>query len=118
MPLPLVKVAIVTVRTFIRPFNTVLTRRLRHNASEREKDLFYWFGMKVYKFENKIDQILTEQQEHDSGIQVVTHDLEKISRPKAINRGVETFVELTFFYGLLMSIAFWDMYKTFNKGKQ
>ena len=48
---------------------------------------------------------------------VVTNDLDKISRGAAINRGVETFVELTFFYGLLMSIAAYDMYKRANDSK-
>ena len=38
-------------------------------------------------------------------------DLEKVSKGAAIGRGVEVFVEMTMFYGLLMSIAVWDLYK-------
>ena len=42
-------------------------------------------------------------------------DLENVSRGAAVQRGVEIFVELTLFYGLLLSIAMWDMAK--NKKK-
>ena len=51
------------------------------------------------------------------GIPVVSTDLDKISRGAAINIGVQTFVELTLFYGLLLSIAAYDMYERANEGK-
>ena len=57
MPLPLIKVAMVTIRTFIRPFNKVLSRRVREQATEHEKEFFFRFGMKAFGFENKIDAL-------------------------------------------------------------
>ena len=56
MPLPIIKVGIVVVRTFARPFNAVLTRRLKYNANGREEAFFEWFGMKVFAFENYIEE--------------------------------------------------------------
>ena len=117
MPLPLVKVAIVTIRTFIRPFNTVLSRRVRYAASEHEKEFFYRFGMKAFEFENKIDALFATQGSHETGLPAHETNLEKVSRGAAINRGVETFIELTFFYGLLLSIAAYDMHKRAKESK-
>ena len=56
MPLPLIKLGIVTVRVFARPFNAVLTRRLRHQATDFEKDFYSKIGMKVFALENYIDE--------------------------------------------------------------
>ena len=56
MPLPFIKVCMVTIRTFTRPFNVVLSRRMRYQASEYEKEFFYKVGMATFKLENKIDE--------------------------------------------------------------
>ena len=44
-------------------------------------------------------------------------DLEKITRSAAVARGVETFIELTMFYGLLFSIALYDLAKRKREGQ-
>ena len=44
-------------------------------------------------------------------------DLEKVSRGAAISRGIESFIELTLFYGLLFSIAVYDMHRRSKEGK-
>lgn len=44
-------------------------------------------------------------------------DLEKVSRVAAVNRGVEVFIELTMFYGLLMAIAVWDLSRRARESK-
>ena len=38
-------------------------------------------------------------------------DLEKVSKGAAISRGVEVFIEMTLFYGLLTAILVWDISK-------
>ena len=42
---------------------------------------------------------------------IVEVDLEKISKGRAVHRGVSVFVEMIMFYGLLLSIAMWDMHR-------
>ena len=59
MPLPLIKVAIVTVRTFARPFNVMLTRYVKHSANVHDDNFFSWFGMKCYKFDNLIEELVS-----------------------------------------------------------
>ena len=51
----MIRLSIVIVRTFIRPFSKVLGRRMREQASEHERDFFYRFGMRAYRFEYKVD---------------------------------------------------------------
>ena len=116
MPLPIIKICIVTIRTFARPFNQVLTRRIKFNASGYEHDFFYWFGMKAFTFENFIEEQVNKQSA-SKGIPVISVDLEKVSEGAAINRGIEVFVELTLFYGLLLSIAAWDLHRRHNETK-
>ena len=116
MPLPLVKLGIVTVRTFARPFNAVLTRRVRYHANSYEESFFYHFGMKVFAFENKIEEAIANQQDNQ-GITVVHVDLENVTRGAAVLRGIEVFIELTMFYGLLLSIAFWDIWTRYKDTK-
>ena len=60
MPLPLIKLGIVVVRTFARPFNVVLTRRLKHKPHPREETFYFWFGMKMFSFENKIELMINQ----------------------------------------------------------
>ena len=60
MPLPLIKICIVGIRTFSRPFNKVLTRRLRESAIKRECDFFHWWGIKSYQLDNLIEEYMTD----------------------------------------------------------
>ena len=57
------------------------------------------------------------KQQVSKGIPVIHVDLEKVSEGAAINRGIEVFVELTLFYGLLLSIAAWEMHRRHNETK-
>ena len=56
MPLPIIKIFIVTVRTFARPFNAVLTRRIKFNPSTYEENFYNWIGMKAFALENYIEE--------------------------------------------------------------
>ena len=111
MPVPLIKLAIVTIRTFARPFNAVLTRRMRTNATERECSFFHKIGIKTFELEKRIDEAINASS-GSTGITIVPADIEKISKNAFIGRGVEVFVELTMFYGLLFAIACHQLYKS------
>ena len=116
MPLPLIKLVIVTIKTFARPFNTILTRRVREQANSYEAHFFKWFGMKVFALETKIDKMINKNS--TGGIAIVTVDLEKVSSGAAINRGVEVFLELTMFYGLLICLTFYELRKSMREKKE
>ena len=45
-------------------------------------------------------------------------DLEKVSRGAAINRGVDVFIELTLFYGVLIGLTFYEVRKRMKESKQ
>ena len=115
MPLPLIKVAIVTVRTFARPFNVMLTRYVKHSANVNDDNFFSWFGMKCYRFENKIEEMVNGGKEF-KGIPVGI-DLSKVSHANLVAKGIDVFIELTMFYGILMALACWELSKKLNESK-
>ena len=47
----------------------------------------------------------------NEGLKYVPIDLEKVSDGAAIQKGIEYFCELVFFYGLLMALAIYEMNK-------
>lgn len=61
MPLPIIKIFIVVVRTFARPFNAVLVRRLKNNVNGKEEQFFYRVGMKSFEFENFLEQQINKK---------------------------------------------------------
>ena len=72
--------------------------------------------MKCFAFENKIEEAIANQRDNQ-GITVVHVDLENVTRGAAVLRGIEVFIELTMFYGLLLSIAFWDIWTRYKEQK-
>ena len=110
MPIPILKVGITVVRLFSRPFVTVLTRRMVNNPTSSERTFFRWFGHKCYYYDSRLDAIIA-QQSLNEGLKYVPIDLEKVSDGAAIQKGIEYFCELVFFYGLLMALAIYEMNK-------
>ena len=108
MPIPIIKVGITAVRLFSRPFVTVISRRMQNDPTKAEKAFFNWFGIRCYSFENKLDYLLTMQNLND-GIKFRSVDLDKVSKGAAIQKGIEYFCEIVFFYGVLMALAVYEL---------
>ena len=111
MPVPIIKMAFTTIRLFNRPFVTVMTRRIRDKPSEAERNFFRWFGIRCYAFENYVEQKTCDNK---SGVKKVPRDLDNISEGAALNKGVEYFCELVFFYGFLLSLTAYELRKSWN----
>ena len=59
MPLPILKLGIVVVRTFSRPVNRIITRRMKETATQKECNFYHWWGMKAYTLDNWIERNLS-----------------------------------------------------------
>jgi len=98
MPVPIVTFGIVVLRSSLRPVNNILIRRFKSGAMFPVVQRFFTsFGHVCFKFED-----FTADPEKRVGPQ---------SDEKAVNKGIDFFTEIVFFYGTLLGIAWWEFHK-------
>lgn len=104
MTIPLKKVLLTTVRYLMRPINNTITRRCKTLDHDDFRYRFFMnFGQHTHVFEVKMNRALIGSK----GL----GEIKPLSDDIAFNTGVEWFTEVFVFYGLLFTIAFYELYK-------
>ncbi len=112
MPIPLIKVVLTTAKIMARPINGIMMNRFKHAREElRSRHFFIWFGRQCVKLENISDSLLIQDKEKVKLFQV---DPYKISEEAALTKGIEYFVEMFFFYGVIFTIVIYEIRKAFE----
>ena len=116
MPVPIVNVAMVVLRQCMNPFNRALTNKFFNGGGElAQKTLgfkfFKNFGQFCYLGEMHMDRIAkgetpSEQAREDGQNPHI-----------CFHKGIEWFSEIFFFYGILLTIAWWEIKKFADKAK-
>eukprot|EP00347_Sterkiella_histriomuscorum_P011822 403370970 len=102
--LPLIKVLLVTFKILSRPLNNVLKRVFMHNFVFMHRFIGVC-GQKAHQYELYLNRrIVSDNDKLDFYIK-------PLSDEAAFNKGVEYFVELVFFYGILFTIAIYEVKK-------
>ena len=103
--LPLIKVLLVTFKIISRPMNNVLKRVFMHRFHFMHR-FIGTCGQYAHRFEIYLNRkIVTGTQ------QKIDFYIKPLSDEAAFNKGVEYFVEVVFFYGILIGIAVWEVKK-------
>jgi hypothetical protein len=104
MTIPLKKVLLTTVRYLMRPINNTINRKFKSLPHDDFRyKLFMNFGQRAHAFEVKINRAMIGSK----GL----GEIKPLSDDIAFNTGVEWFTEVFIFYGILFSIAFYELNK-------
>jgi hypothetical protein len=104
MPIPIQKILLTTVRFTMRPINNTVLKYLKEAGKESRGYLFFEnFGQRANKFEVKMNRALIRSK----GL----GEIPELSKEIAFNKGVEWFTEVFIFYGILISIAAYEIAK-------
>jgi hypothetical protein len=104
MTIPLKKVLLTSVRYLMRPINNQIIKRCKTASKETYQYKFFaGFGQYANVFEVKMNRALVGSK----GLGTI----KPLSDDIAFNTGVEWFTEVFVFYGILFSIAFYELYK-------
>ena len=60
MPMPIAKVVMSLMRTFAWPIISVVSRRIKQKQRPREEQFYYWFGLKCFAFEARIERMILQ----------------------------------------------------------
>ena len=106
--LPLIKVLLVTFKIISRPMNNVLKRVFMHRFQFMHR-FIGTCGQYAHRFEIYLNRKIV-----NTGGQPQKLDfyIKPLSDEAAFNKGVEYFVEVVFFYGILIGIAVWEVKKS------
>lgn len=104
MPIPIQKVMLTSIRYLMRPINNTIIKSLK----TKDKDTFGYrffenFGQRANIFEVKMNRALIRSK----GLGTI----KPLSQDIAFNKGVEWFTEVFVFYGILISIAAYEIKK-------
>lgn len=99
------KLLLVGFKIISRPLNNLLKRIFTHRFAFMHRFIGQC-GQKAHRFEIYLNRRFVSA---DSKIEVL---IKPLSDEAAFNKGVEYFVELLFFYGVLVSIAVWEVKKS------
>ena len=109
MPIPLIKIVLTSAKIMARPINSIMINRFKHAREElRSRHFLIWFGRQCVKFENAADSLMIADKEKVKLFQV---DPYKISQEAALTKGIEYFVEIVFFYGVIFTIIGYEIKK-------
>eukprot|EP00347_Sterkiella_histriomuscorum_P010651 403375454 len=109
--LPLMKVLLVGFKIISRPLNNILKKVFIHRFQFMHRFIGYC-GQKAHVWEIQLNRkIVNNNQKLDFYIK-------PLSEEAAFNKGVEYFVEVFFFYGVLISIAIWEIKKSHDSSER
>ena len=100
--LPLLKIFIVTFKILSRPMNNVLKRVFTHRFQFMHRFIAIG-GQKFHYYEIYLNRLIA------NGNNKLDFYIKPLSEEAAFNKGVEYFVELVFFYGVLIGLAVWEV---------
>ena len=103
--LPLIKVLILAFKILSRPLNNILKRVFTHRLQFMHRFIGLC-GQQAHKFEIHLNRKIVNQ------TQKLDFYIKPLSEEAAFNKGVEYFVEVVFFYGVLIGIAVWEVKKS------
>jgi hypothetical protein len=103
--LPLMKVLLVGFKILSRPLNNVLKRVFTHRFLFMHRFIGIC-GQKAHRFEIYINRRVAA-----GDTQKLDFYIKPLSDEAAFNKGVEYFVEVVFFYGVLITLAIWEIKK-------
>ena len=109
--LPVMKLAIVGFKIMSRPMNNYLKRIFTHRFVFMHRFIGIC-GQKAHEFEIYMNRkVVNNNQKLDFYIK-------PLSEEAAFNKGVDYFVEIVFFYGVLIGIAFYEVVKSHNSSER
>jgi hypothetical protein len=103
--LPVMKVVLVGFKIISRPMNNVLKRVFTHNFHFMHRFIML-FGQQAHRFEIYLNRKVVNNNNK------LDFYIKPLSEEAAFNKGVEYFVEVIFFYGILMGIAIYEVNKS------
>lgn len=104
MPIPIQKVLLTSIRYTMRPINNTIMKSLKSKDKDSYGYIFFsQFGQKANVFEVKMNRALIGAKGLDT-IKPLGDDI-------AFTKGVEWFTEVFIFYGILISIACFELKK-------
>jgi hypothetical protein len=104
--LPVIKVALVGFKIMSRPMNNILKRVFTHRLQFMHRILTI-FGQHAHKFEIYLNRKVVNNND-----QKLDFYIKPLSDEAAFNKGVDYFVEVVFFYGILISIAIFEIHRS------
>lgn len=105
------KVLLVGFKIMSRPLNNILKKVFTHRFQFMHRFIAYC-GQKAHVFEIKLNRkIVNNNQKLDFYIK-------PLSEEAAFNKGVEYFVEVFFFYGVLIGIAVWEIKRSHDSSEK
>ena len=104
MVLPLIKVLLVTFKIMSRPMNNILKRVFTHRFQFMHRFIGSC-GQYAHRFEIHMNRKIVNNNTK------LDFYIKPLSDEAAFNKGVEYFVEVVFFYGILIGIAIWEVKK-------
>ena len=105
--LPLMKVLLVSFKILSRPLNNILKRVFTHRFQFMHSFIALC-GQQAHKFEISLNRKIV----NTNPTQKIDFYIKPLSDEAAFNKGVEYFVEVIFFYGVLITIAIWEVKKS------
>lgn len=99
------KLLLVGFKIISRPLNNFLKRVFTHRFAFMHRFIGLC-GQRAHKFEISLNRRFV------SADQKIDFYVKPLSDEAAFNKGVEYFVEIVFFYGVLVGIAIWEVKKS------
>jgi len=99
------KVLLVGFKLVARPLNNILKRVFTHRFEFMHRFIAF-FGQKAHRFEIYLNRRIV------NGESKLDFYVKPLSEEAAFNKGVEYFVEVLFFYGVLITLAVWEIKKS------
>ncbi len=109
--LPVIKVLLVGFKIVSRPMNNILKRVFTHRFHFMHKFITL-FGQQAHRFEIYLNRKVV------NNTQKLDFYVKPLSDEAAFNKGVEYFVEVFFFYGVLMAIAVYEVDKSHKSSEK
>ena len=104
MGIPLLKAAMTAIRLTLRPINNLIIKKFKTASKDSYGFRFFvYFGNQANHFEVKLNRWLIGSK----GL----GEIPDLHMDLAFNKGIDWFVEVFFFYGILFSIAGYEMWK-------
>ena len=104
MGIPLIKAFLTALRFTMRPINNVITRKFKSTSRDSMgHNFFVRFGNFANRFEIKLNRRMIGS----SGL----GEIEDMHTEIAFTKGVDWFSEIFFFYGIIFSIAGYELWK-------
>ena len=105
MGIPFQKALLTLVRLYMRPINKILVTTIKGRGQECGIYRFVVrFGNAANRFDIRLNRLLEGQQSFDGPIP-------DLNERRAFEVGIDWFAEVVFFYGLILSICFYEINK-------